>query len=152
MFFKWLARLYTLQFHFDLRFCDKEWGKAYRARFWRDSYFSALDLIKKSCEAVSYKSCLSRGPNNLRINEQLATLSNFISRFFGTNSLVRKYRQRFWRDEYFKGLDRIHTACENVSLCLFCYVLKHGFQGFTGQIQELQTLEQNGGGTIFSKA
>jgi len=33
------------------RFCDKEWGKAYRARFWRDSYFSALDLIKKSCEA-----------------------------------------------------------------------------------------------------
>lgn len=33
------------------RFYDNDWGKAYRARFWRDSYFAALDLIRKSCEA-----------------------------------------------------------------------------------------------------
>ena len=44
------------------RFAGKQWGQAYRDRFWREKYFDALDIIQSACqkEGVSVTSAALR--------------------------------------------------------------------------------------------
>ena len=68
------------------RFAGKEWGKAYRDRFWRDKYFDALDIIQDACEKEGVaRACPSLrqgipGSDRERFPALLAPLSDLMLR------------------------------------------------------------------------
>jgi len=78
------------------RFAGKQWGQAYRDRFWREKYFDALDIIQEACkkEGVSVTSAALRwvthhsalsGDNNDAIIVGSSSISHLVSNLDALN-------------------------------------------------------------------
>ncbi|KAL5270441.1 hypothetical protein ACHWQZ_G001231 [Mnemiopsis leidyi] len=78
------------------RFAGKQWGQAYRDRFWREKYFDALDIIQSACVKegvpvtaaalrwVTHHSALS-GENNDAIIVGASGISHLVSNLDALN-------------------------------------------------------------------